>query len=218
MTREPAGRPEHPRLNNRDMDAIKEVLRHLILIFWSQGGKKDWLSIVAGSYETWQSLGKLPGMDNPEIVASIRELREKYTPEELEKELESEFVRIFVNTKGGISAPLYHSCYHDEQNLLMKEPALEMSRMLDQAGIDLGSDVGEPPDHLCIELEYLFFLISHFRVHNDPQLWEHIRLFSRDFMLPWLDIFQKKIPQHEPASFFAHSALAMNRLVRFLGG
>jgi TorA maturation chaperone TorD len=199
-----------------EQSGIKEALKLLILIFWSQGGKKDWLSIVENSHEAWKSLDELQGLDKLEIIASIEELKDNYTPDDLKKELESEFVRIFINTRGGVNAPLYHSCYHDEHNLLMKEPALEMSGLLEQAGMGLGPDIGEPPDHLCIELEYLFFLLSQPHLHNDQQLSGHTRMFARDFMLPWLEKFHIRIPENEAASFFAHSALAMNRLLSFI--
>lgn len=205
-------------LEPEEQSRVKEALGILILIFWSQGGKKDWLSIVDSSHETWNFLRELPEVDNHEVISSIRELKDKYPPAALEQELENEFVRIFINTRGGVSAPLYHSCYCDDENLLMKEPALEMSALLEQAGMGLGPDVGEPSDHLCIELEYLFFLLSQPHLHNDQQLSEHIRIFAGDFMLPWLEKFHKRIPESGPASFFAHSALSMNRLLSFISG
>jgi TorA maturation chaperone TorD len=203
-------------LEPEEQSRVKDALGILIRIFWSQGGKKDWLSLVDSSRETWSFLSELPGVDNHEIISSIRVLRDKNAQADLEKELESEFVRIFINTRGGVSAPLYHSCYSDDENLLMKEPALEMSALLEQAGMGLGPDVGEPQDHLCIELEYLYFLLSQPHLPNDQQLSEHTRIFVQDFMLPWLDEFQKKIPAAGAASFFCHSALAMNRLLSFI--
>jgi len=204
-------------LEEEDRDRIKQAVRHLILLFWGQGGQKHWLDLVSASKEIWKSLEKIPGLENPEIVQTIDDLQKRSATRELKQELESEFVRIFINTMGGVSAPLYHSCYHDDQNLLMNKPAVDMAQFLEHAGMDIGPDIGEPRDHLCIELEYLFFLLNQPHAHSDPDLSGHIRMFAREFMLPWIESFQQRIPATGVAAFFSLSALAMRRLIAFLG-
>jgi TorA maturation chaperone TorD len=208
---------EFTALEQENLDRIKQAVRHLILLFWSQGGQKQWLDLVSTSKEIWTSLEKIPGVENPEIIQAIDDLEKRYASSELEQELESEFVRIFINTMGGISAPLYHSCYHDDRKLLMNTPAVDMAQFLEHAGMDIGPDIGEPRDHLCIELEYLFFLLDQPHARTDPDLSGHIRMFAREFMFPWIELFQQRIPAKGVGAFFAFSALAMKRIIAFLG-
>lgn len=217
MNQESFGSLEFITLEQEDRERIKQAVRHLILLFWGQGGQKDWLDLVNASKEIWKSLDKIPGMESPEIILAIDDLQKRSAPGKLEQELESEFVRIFINTMGGVSAPLYHSCYHDEQNLLMNTPAVDMAQFLEHAGMDIGPDIGEPRDHLCIELEYLLFLLDQPHARTDPDLSRHIQIFAREFMLPWIELFEQRIPATGVASFFSLSALAMKRLIAFLG-
>lgn len=196
---------------------IKEALRLLILIFWSQGGNKDWTALVRRSEEIWKSLSVIPELGNQAIADTADKLLQSHTPESLEQELENEFIRIFVNTRKGVDAPLYHSCYYDDNNLLMREPAAKMSEFLETAGMDLSPEIGEPPDHLCIELEYLYFLLNQDHALKDPEFSAHTRGFAQEFMLPWIDEFQSRIPADGVSVFFTHSARAMKQLVSFIG-
>lgn len=204
-------------LDPQTQTRIKEALRLLILIFWSQGGQKNWVDLVQRSKDVWESLGNIPQLNNSDAIRVFAELLQNHSPDYLEQELESEFVRIFINTRKGVAAPLYHSCYHDDQYLLMKEPSIKMAELLETAGMDIGPDVGEPPDHVSIELEYLYFLLNQDHALNDPEFSAHIRIFTRQFMLPWIDIFQSRIPEQGVSIFFAHSARAMKELISFAG-
>jgi TorA maturation chaperone TorD len=67
-------------------------------------------------------------------------------------------VRLFISNRTGITAPLFHSCYASGDGLLMGEPARMMREVLAAQGLDLAETVHEPPDHLSIELEYLYYL------------------------------------------------------------
>lgn len=217
MNQNSFGSLEFTTLEQEDQNRIKQAVRHLILLFWGQGGQKHWLDLVSASKEIWKSLEKVPGLENPEIIQTIDDLQKRSASRELKQELESEFVRIFINTMGGVSAPLYHSCYLNDENLLMNTPVVDMAQFLEHAGMDIGPDIGEPRDHLCIELEYLFFLLDQPHAHTDPDLSRHIRMFAGEFMLPWVVSFQQRIPATGVAAFFSLSALAMRRLIAFLG-
>ena len=79
--------------------------------------------------------------------------------------LEESYVRLFVNAQNGITAPLYHSCYQDtgqpdSQSGLMGESAGFMRQFFKSKGLSLANSINEPPDHLSIELEYLYFLLQ----------------------------------------------------------
>lgn len=204
-------------LHSEDQIRIKEALRLLILIFWSRDGKKDWEELVYTSKSVWTSLKDINNLNVSPVIRSVDTTLEEYHDHDLNRELESEFVRLFINDLSGVNAHLYHSYYYDNQKLLMKEPALEMTRLLEMIGMDIDQGIGEPPDHLCIELEYLYFLLDHSKIHDEPGFQDHIQEYTREFMLPWIAEFQKRIPDTSPALFFSQTALIMKNIIAFLG-
>ncbi|NIQ90076.1 MAG: molecular chaperone TorD family protein, partial [Desulfobacterales bacterium] len=70
--------------------------------------------------------------------------------------LEEGYVRLFISAKGGITAPLYESCYEFEGAPLMGRAAAEMKERFETKDLSVADTIQEPPDHLSIELEYLY--------------------------------------------------------------
>jgi TorA-specific chaperone len=116
-------------------------------------------------------------------------------------DLEAEFVRLFITNARGVPAPLYHSC-HDEtgSGQVLGPAALTMQDRLTSAGLETASP-GEPPDHLCLELEYLHFLqaLTLTRPDSAP---ESPTEFARNHVLPWAGRLRRKIEVHSREPFF----------------
>ncbi len=100
--------------------------------------------------------------------------------------LEPAYVRLFISDRRGISAPLYQSCYQSPDALLMGPPAREMKQRLEGVGLALSPDLNEPPDHLAIELEYLYFLLKGGTAAGDRQAAREAASFAGKVMLPWV--------------------------------
>ncbi len=204
-------------LDSVEKRRILDALRLLINIFWSGQERKNWTELWNLSPQVWSCLQKIVFKDSPEIVNFIQRQNSLEQSQKILQDFESEFVRIFINTHAGVSAPLYHSCYLDNGNHLMQHPVLDMLDRLQDAGLSRDNP-GEPADHLCIELEYLYLLLSLEMQEQDNGLTLEIVDFSGNFMLPWVIRFQRKIPDSGPGRFFFFSAGAMKDLLYFLGG
>jgi TorA maturation chaperone TorD len=114
------------------------------------------------------------------------------------------YVRLFVNAKGGVAAPLYASCYdEDEQEpQLMGKAAVGMQQMLQDLGIAVSDDVGEPPDHLAIELEVLYYLLTR---HGAPDQRDDLTAasnFASVSMIPWIRIFYGRLKSESHCRFY----------------
>ena len=96
--------------------------------------------------------------------------------------MEEEYIRLFISCKGGIDAPLYHSCYFSDDALLMGEPAVK--KKYASRGLDLAADLHEPTDHISIELEYLYFLLKKGWDDNEPVLIAEAASFASNTLLP----------------------------------
>ncbi len=126
---------------------------------------------------------------------------------ELFQDLEVAYVRIFINSNQGIIAPLYHSCYESQDNRVMGEPASMMKQRLASSGLALGEPYStEPPDHLSIELEYLYYLLLGGLIDQDQSYRKEAASFSRNFMLPWVTDFAARLENERQCLFYPLSA------------
>lgn len=124
-------------------------------------------------------------------------------PELLSAYLEEGYVRLFINHRGGIAAPLYASCYEDEKNPhLMGEAAISMQKILADLNIHISDDVGEPPDHLSIELEVLYFLLTQNRAPDHVNGLIAAADFAVEGMLPWVQAFHRRLADEVRCRFY----------------
>jgi TorA-specific chaperone len=132
-------------------------------------------------------------------------------------ELETAYVRLFVNHLGGVTAPLYHSVYQGE-GLTMGPPAQEMARRLAEAGLSLPPEVPEPADHLAVELEYLILLLEQGWQQGDPERLAEAAEFAGQFVLPWLVKLAERLAGETECPFYPQAVRLTQGLLSFLGG
>jgi TorA maturation chaperone TorD len=118
--------------------------------------------------------------------------------------LEQGYVRLFVNAKGGIAAPLYASCYDeaDDSPQLMGKAAVGMQQMLQDLGFAISDDVGEPPDHLAIELEVLYYLLTRHGVSDQKNDLTDASNFASVSMIPWIRSFYGRLKSEDHCRFY----------------
>ena len=120
--------------------------------------------------------------------------------------LEEEYVRLFISNRQGIRAPLYASCYAGEESgqiaPLMGEQALAMRERFASKRLTLADDIGEPPDHLAIQLEYLYFLLKKGWAEKDDRLLGEAFSFGSEIMLPWVMKLQRGLEGVETENRF----------------
>lgn len=130
--------------------------------------------------------------------------------------LETEYVRLFIAGPGGIPAPLYQSCHLDTRPRTMGQSALDMRSRLEGAGLEISLPSNEPPDHLTIELEYLYHLLSE-GWSKDPALAASGSNFARLIMLPWVGRFRHKLAEADPHPAFLCAADVCLALLEAVG-
>lgn len=118
--------------------------------------------------------------------------------------LETEYVRLFVAGHGGVPAPLYESCHQGGKGRTMGQSALDMQARLEEAGLSVSLDSNEPPDHLTIELEYLFYLLSEGWTGSELLATKGVD-FAESVMLPWVRRFRDALSQADPHPVFVNA-------------
>lgn len=143
-------------------------------------------------------------------------IQEHDDPEELFLELNEEYVRLFISNLNGITAPLFESCYEYENAPLMGPAAIRMKKLLDSAGLDISEDFTEPPDHLCIELELLYFTLEKAwkaKSKKNGRLKE-AKAFVSEVMIPWIETFYARLTSEYPDCFYTVSANILLELLQ----
>jgi len=124
--------------------------------------------------------------------------------ESLCDEIASTHVSLFVNDAGGTPVPPYESCHVGESRKVMGPQAAAMRERLAEAGVE--PEGGEPPDHLPLEIEYLYLLLVRCWGEGDEASCPKAAAFASDVMLPWCRTFRDAIAETGHEGFFLLSA------------
>ena len=144
-------------------------------------------------------------------------IRRFESSEDLFDYLETTYVRLFISNRKGMLIPLYQSCYEYENAPMMGAPAVAMKERLATASLSLETHINEPPDHLCVELEYLYFLLTKGWSGENGSFFIEAASFASDVMLPWVSKLQKRIMTHQDSTFYSMFASWMLAVLKFIG-
>jgi putative dimethyl sulfoxide reductase chaperone len=202
-------------LTKKQKASILNGLRNLCGIFWGPDANRCediFHGLCPGTSEDFAFLleGKAadPLAEIKTFVATFSDAVTLYSC------LEEEYVRLFISNRSGIKAPLFHSCYAAGGGLLMGEPVRMMKELLAVQGLDLAATVHEPPDHLAIELEYLYYLLERGWKEDDREMLGAAARFASDTMLPWVHLFHRGLSERASVPFFPCAAALLISLLQ----
>ena len=169
--------------------AILEATEVMCQVFWGPDLKACRQMIEGNFFQPFKTILTKPGVKPSVTLDSIKSIVSKFdTDQSLFDHLDECYVRLFVNSNEGIAAPLYQSCYEYENAPMMGDSAIKMMDRFKSKGLSMENRLHEPPDHLAIELEYLFFLLQ-----EESSEQNEVALFARETMLPWVQIFDQRL-------------------------
>jgi TorA-specific chaperone len=91
-----------------------------------------------------------------------------------------------------------------------------MQERLASAGLSVAGEGNQPPDHLAVELEYLYFLLSKAREAAARELETRAAEFAKTELCSWLPLFSDRlgrIPDSAPYNDAAVLAVYLSRLI-----
>lgn len=202
----------------RKEKVILDGLKIMGQTFWgpsiegcSEMVKEDYLNRL----DSLTSLLKTGADDDLQGIVSI--LKTFPDGDSLYQHLEEGYVRLFISAKGGITAPLYESCYEFEGAPLMGRTAAEMKERFKTKNLSVADTIQEPPDHLSIELEYLYFLLDKGWREEDDALVTEAAEFASDTMLPWVSELSEKLASEEKCQYYPIMAAIVVEILNFIG-
>lgn len=143
----------------------------------------------------------------------VEKMAESFTNSS-EEELKVEYARLFVGPHKLI-APPFGSVYLEPNGLLMGDSTIAVSGIYQECGIDLAADVKQLPDHITLELEFIYFLI--FKEMNDAQNTENWiamqKNFMQDYLASWVPQFVENIENGSDNTFYKHLGSLLLKVV-----
>mgnify|MGYP001819581714 CR=1 FL=1 len=212
-------------LDKTNRAALLEGVAWLSRFYWGPAAEisRDILPWI--NLRSFEALKPMVGYEPPNVLDELRAINTYFLHEDdIFQYLEQAYVRLFINSRDGIAAPLYASCYETgggpgKDAPLMGPPAVLMKERFESKGLSLGDHIHEPPDHLSIELEYLYFLLKRGWADDDAALKDEAVSFAGDVMLPWVVKFQERLGTVETECRFYHLTTAiLCTILRFIGG
>ena len=196
--------PNPTRFNRSLQPALIEAVEHLTIFFWGPTLESCQEMRDGTFWEPFETLAPFLSSDPPDALARLKQTTTTTdTGTQLADQLEEEYVAAFVNRRGGIRASLYASSYHGDTATLMDAPARLMEKRFAAKGLQLAAERHEPADHLAIQLEFCYFLLT--REENDAARQEAAS-FVNEALLPWVPQFCAKLRTKDSTDFYCLTA------------
>lgn len=192
-------------------------LETLTRLYWGPS-LADCQHMIQDSY--FHSIDKLLifcSIDAQDVLDRLRDTVRPFTNAgTLKRHLEECYVRLFINSQDGITAPLYASCYTGLDQGLMGKPAIKMRALFESKGLNLDEGIGEPPDHLAIELEYLYFLLNQNSDDAPLLIAQEAVAFTSDMVLPWVNQFYDQLVNETLCLFYPRATQLLVSLLNYI--
>lgn len=149
----------------------------------------------------------------------------KLMKDDLEKisnidELKFDYLSMFVGPKT-LLAPPYGSTYMEEQGQIMGVSTYDAMRIYQEAGLKKAADFKEPPDHIRVELDFMFTLIQQtIELCEESKLSEaenkiNLQLeFLAKHIAGWVKPFTNNIIENAKTDFYKNLAKATEAFIR----
>lgn len=151
-----------------------------------------------------------------EGLASIERCREQPADQDAESlysSLKEEYTRLFIGP-GHLPAPPYESIYRQDvpeidRGLVMGRAAVDARRRYAEAGLQLSPDFTDLPDHIAVELEFMYFLCA-----KEAEAWQAEdgeeaprrqsaqRVFLGAHLAKWVPAFCQAVIQAAQVEFY----------------
>lgn len=94
---------------------------------------------------------------HPELVEQVRKLGQAFAEHELQT-LMVDYARLFLGPTRALTQP-YESSWRNSSSQSDEDPHLALLEMYAQGALDIDAQFMELPDHVAVELEFLYLLI-----------------------------------------------------------
>ena len=167
----------------------------------------------------FESMLEAAGRIGPEFAESARKLGEAFAAQNLQTLL-VDYTRLFLGPVQPLAIP-YGSYWLSGENTVMQDSTLEVRALYGEGGFEIDEELHELPDHVAVELEFLYLLIFK---RNEAQraglqevlgAWQHLHgMFLREHLGAWVGRFAAAVKGGAQTPFYRELAELTERFVR----
>lgn len=136
-----------------------------------------------------------------------------------EEELLVDYARLFVGPNELLAAP-YGSVYIDEGRRLMGDSTMAVIDFYKSHGLVMGEGFKEMPDHIVVELEFMYYLVFNEVMAIERTDFEGIQsalkaqaIFLNKFLRTWVRQFSQRIIENAETHFYKALARCLNTFI-----
>ncbi len=123
--------------------------------------------------------------------------------------LKVEYTKLFITSYPKVPCPPYESVYRTEDRLTMRESTLDVLRFYNRFKLNLSEEFKEPPDHVAVELEFMYFLTSEevkaWRKGNQTEAYRYLEAeaeFLSNHLIKWIPNFCRCVKENGKILFY----------------
>lgn len=159
----------------------------------------------------FESLRSAAARLSPELADGARRLGEAFAAEDLQQLL-LDYTRLFLGPPSALAKP-YGSVWLEGEARVMGDSTAALEDLYREAGFEVDEALHEPPDHVALELEFLYLLT--FQCNDRRRLgdaaaaaqWEERRAaFLREHLGAWSGRFAAAVQAHAGTAFYRELA------------
>lgn len=198
----PTLHPTH--FDEQTQTALIEAIERLTSTFWGPTSESCRQMKEGTFWASFEALAPYLECDPPDAMAQLKKICAAIkTNAEWAEKLEEAYVAAFINRRGGIRASLYASSYFGDDTSLMDEPVRLMEKRFASKGLQMAAERNEPADHLAIQLEFCFFLITQ---KNRAVAMQEAAQFVNEGLLTWVPQFYAQLRTEDSSDFYCLAA------------
>lgn len=159
---------------------------------------------------------------DPELAALTRRLGQAFSATDLQALL-VDYTRLFLGPVQALARP-YASVWLTGENVLMQDSTMDLVKLYEQGGFEIAEDFQDLPDHVAVELEFLYLLthqMNQARAAGDERALQAVQVLRTAFLVGhlgrWLGPFILAVHDHAQTDFYRELAELTERFVRLEG-
>ncbi len=165
---------------------------------------------VLAEEHVFESMAAAAQQLGPELAAGARRLGAAFAAQDLQALL-VDYTRLFLGPPP-LAAP-YGSIWLGGEGTVMQESTVALEGLYSEAGFEIDEELGERPDHVAVELEFLYLLTfkqnEARRAGEEVAIagWDHLHgLFLRGHLAAWIGRFTAAVSGNAETSFYRELA------------
>jgi len=161
-------------------------------------------------------------LEDDELVSKVYNIQQSLE-EDSEEDLIADHAQLMIGPFE-LLAPPYGSVYLEKNRKIMGDTTMEVGQFYFDCGLEVASDYNDPPDHIAVEMEFIYFLLSEIfnslnedKVENAENYKTKLREFLKRYYFPFSENFAEKIKDNAETNVYKITGdviLHVNKLLK----